>query len=337
MRFLVTFLLATGAIALLYGACVIVLDPRADFGTGLVPPLTLESRRDKMRLFMAHHEESPVQGIVLGSSRCFKFRPDRLGEIYGQRFFNFSVGGAMAEDLLAIYRWARLQGARPATLVVGMDPTILYDQEMSHRAFTSSGILNLALDDQLGTMAYVSLFAGAFATDYAADILRSGLLMLRSSRQKDPALVFEADGFTREPRYDEARRAGTFDLEEAVGACMDEAVRTFTMNSLSEKRYGHIETLVKEATADGARVKILLTTNYAPAVDVRMRKGTPYSRLHEELRGRLQDLAVRYDTELYDFSDLESYGGSPEDWSDCSHIGEQNAEKILEELDALDS
>src|SRR5687768_13190122 len=111
MRFILHFLAATGLIAGAYASVLVAVDPRADFATGLVPPAILDSRAVKQRLFLDYARSVPVEGLVLGSSRAMKLRPDELGGLLGARFFNFSVDSARAEDYLAVYRWVRGTGA----------------------------------------------------------------------------------------------------------------------------------------------------------------------------------------------------------------------------------
>ena len=69
-----------------------------------VPTVTLDARRQKMDLFRAYQAQEPVQGLILGSSRTMKLDPQVFGEATGQRFFNFTVDAARAEDYLAVYR-----------------------------------------------------------------------------------------------------------------------------------------------------------------------------------------------------------------------------------------
>src|ERR1035438_3833214 len=98
------FLFVLGGLVLLHLSLAILIDPRRDFGTGIFPVISLDSRRDKMKRFEEYNRRKAVDGIVLGSSRSMKLACGELDAKTGLRWFNFSVDSARAEDYLAIYR-----------------------------------------------------------------------------------------------------------------------------------------------------------------------------------------------------------------------------------------
>ena len=251
MKFLCAFAVSVGAITLLYGAFVRVLDPRGDFSTGLFPPLVLESRKVKTALFDDYNAEKPVEGLLLGSSRCFKFRPREIEAVFGRRFFNFAVGGANTEDYLAVYRWVRSRGVVPKIVLIGHDPTDLHDQDIPHPAFAQNEIFNLALAESRGPFASLALYKSALSLPYLADGMRSLLLVLDPSRRKDPGFAFEADGYIREPKIERARTQGTFDVSRVIDDCLEDTVAGFDMVTLSERRKELLEIVDAKLKAAG--------------------------------------------------------------------------------------
>ena len=125
------FLAATAILFLAAAGVFRIVDPRDDFGTGWFPVIIRDSRIEKMRLFSANPESSAIQGLVLGSSRAMKLSPAVLQAHTGLKFFNFAVDSGRAEDDLAIPRWVRQQGARPALLVIGLDLEALHNDDVS--------------------------------------------------------------------------------------------------------------------------------------------------------------------------------------------------------------
>ena len=330
MKFLGAFLAATIGLCFLYVGGSILLDPRADWGTGLMPPLVLESRKAKMILFPKYQAERPIAGLLLGSSRSFKFRPRDLESATGLRFFNFSVGGANTEDYLAIYRWVRRRGVLPRLLIIGHDPTTLHDQDQLHQGLRQNPMLQLELEGDPGLLNRLAVYKDIFTVAYARDLLRS--LRLAFGSRPEPRYAFDPDGFIREPAIDRDRQGGTFDVERMVDGCIAETVGSFGMTRLSEQRKGYLEQLVEEAAADGAEIAILLTTNYHPRVETELVKAKPYRELLIQTRRHVESLRERFGAQVLDFTDLGSYGGDPQGWIDCTHIDEGKAARIVKKL-----
>jgi hypothetical protein len=336
LKFLFVFSLSVAVIAILHGTTMTLLDPRATFGTGIFPSLVLESRKAKMVLFEEYLEKGPVEGLLLGSSRAFKFKPVDLQAALGQRFFNFAVGGANTEDYLAIYRWVRRQGVRPKTVLIGHDPTTLHDADQHHKGFAQNEVLNLALEGNLGILSKLTLYKETFSTAYVTDAARSVLLWLQPSRRREPQWTFEADGYTREPQIERARAAGAFDLERAIDGCIDVTVESFDMTTLSEWRKEFLEKLVAEARADGAKVMVILTPNYHPRVERALLARKPYAEMLDQVRRHLEELKAIHGITILDFTDLASFGGTDTDWNDCTHLSEANAARLVSKLSGKD-
>src|SRR5690349_19786525 len=98
-----------------------------------------------MKLFSAYRKSRPLQGLILGSSRSMKLRPELLREKTGLEFFNFAVENARAEDYLAIERWVRQQTAPPNLLVVGLDIEALHDDDVPEEQLQANAELQFAL------------------------------------------------------------------------------------------------------------------------------------------------------------------------------------------------
>ena len=89
--------------SLLVLAAAFLIDPHEDFGTGLVEPLVLTNRSEKLEMIDALDEQPEI--LVFGSSRTFTMDPDHIFELTGKRAFNASVSYGRAEDHDAIIRF----------------------------------------------------------------------------------------------------------------------------------------------------------------------------------------------------------------------------------------
>src|SRR4051794_40812761 len=99
------FLISLVALLTLYTIIAYAIDPRGSFGTGIAPTLIFDARKEKLVLYPRYNQSTPVNGLILGSSRSMTFRPDELASAPDESLFNFAVENARAEDHLAIYRW----------------------------------------------------------------------------------------------------------------------------------------------------------------------------------------------------------------------------------------
>jgi len=339
MRFVPVFLVA---LAIASGMLVLagrVVDPRGDFGDGVCPQVTMDSRRDKMRLFRAYAGSGGVGGLILGSSRSMKLDPKELESRLGVRFFNASVDSARTEDLLAIYRWVRHQGVSVRYLVVGLDVEALHDAEASDPRLEGNGELLAALAGDVHSAGPLARLADAtvpykamFTASYVEDLARSVARCLRRSSGKRPLTEFERDGYLRYVKLEAERTAGTFDVDRRITDSLGEYVTRFRdMRALSPRRAQDLETLIREARGDGATVKVWLTTLH-PRTAQYLGEKTAYTELLARARSYLVHLGDTYGIDTYDDSSPERYGGTLTDWYDGAHIDEKNAARVAAQL-----
>jgi hypothetical protein len=346
VRFLAVFLASLAVLSVVYAAIARWIDPRGDFGTRVFPVVELDARAEKMRLFRAYAAAAPPEGLILGSSRAMKVRPDTLERATGRRFFNFAVDNARAEDYLAIYRWAREQGARLKVVVVGLDVEALHNDDRAEASLLGNDALLRELREQrLRERGLLSAWRGnglartikktkaMFTSQYVADSVRAVRFALRPASRPLPLMDFEADGYLRYRRWESERAAGTFRFEADLERCITRSLGRFdTMTALSPRRRAQVEQLVEEARADGARVIVWITSLH-PLTTEYLESHTSYASLLEETREYQQGLARTDGVATYDFSRPESYRGDPRGWYDCLHIDEGNADRVVAALD----
>lgn len=344
MRFLAAFLAATAALAALYAGIARWVDPRGDFGSGVFPVVAWDARAEKMRLFRAYAAEGAPEGLILGSSRAMKVRPSTLERATGQRFFNFAVDNARAEDYLAIYRWVRRQGARPKVLVVGLDVEALHDDDRAEASLLhDSALLAMLGSEGPPERGLLAPFRGSaavrrarqykatFTIEFLNDMLSAARLFLLPQSRPVPLMEFEPDGYLRYRRWERERAAGRFRFDRDLERCLTKSVGRFeAMTRLSGRRRAYVQELADEARAEGAHVVVWITTLH-PLTTRYLESHTGYAALLDGTREYLRSLAGD-GVASFDFSRPEAYEGTDGGFYDCLHIDETNAERVMAAL-----
>ncbi|MCU0610177.1 MAG: hypothetical protein MUE60_00120, partial [Candidatus Eisenbacteria bacterium] len=278
-----TMLLATlVGLVVAYAAVAVIIDPRGIFSTGVFPVVVWDSRQEKMRLFSKFNEASPVECIVLGSSRAMKVSPQQVERETGLRTFNFCVDSARSEDYLAIYRWVSSRSPRLKTMLIGLDVEALHCDDEFDRRLTSNAQLMSGLDDtaepgpSTRSCPALSLVSTVMSVPYARDMASSLRVLLSSSR---PRNQLEDDGYLHYTEWEQARQRGSLDLAENIKASYEEYRRRFGgMSALSPQRERMLRQLLHAARKDGLEVAVWITPIH-PAVATYISAGTHYTQV----------------------------------------------------------
>jgi len=252
---------------------------------------------------------------------------------------------ARAEDYLAIYRWVRRQGAPLRLLVIGLDVEALHSDDHPDAALLRNDALMAALGraslPEPGLLTPLRKYSVAqplkkykatFTIQYLDDVVRSTRIFLHPGSRPVPMMEFEADGYLRYRRWEVERAAGTFRFERDLERCLTKSLTHLdSMRGLSRRRREYLRQLVDEATADGARVLIWITSLH-PLTARYLEAHSSYASLLEATREYEQVLAGSGRVATYDFSRPESYDGSATGFYDCDHIDETNAALVVAAL-----
>jgi hypothetical protein len=322
------FLTATALLFLAAALVFRIVDPRDDFETGLFPVIIRDSRIEKMRLFSADEASRAVQGLILGSSRSMKLAPDVLQARTGLRFFNFAVDSGRAEDDLAIFRWVRQQGVRPALLVIGLDVEALHNDDVPDEELQKNRELERALTGRDDRLHLFWTYKRAFTPTYFTDTIMS---IRRRLWPAVPMYSLDPDGRLRNPDIDRQRAAGTFDFTRQIAPCLDLYVARFQgMTALSPARKRDLEQVIADEKAAGGRTIVWITPLH-PRTARYLESRTEYARLLRLTRAYLDELRASGVT-TYDFSEPDRYGGTLTDWDDCGHTDEIQSDQIAAAL-----
>lgn len=333
------FLVALACGLFVYGLPVRLVNARGDFASGVLEPLTLEARNWKIDAYPGFASDRPINGLILGSSRSMKIRPETLAAAQGGRWFNFSVDNAKVEDYLAIYRWARANGPPLHSLLIGLDIEALNDDDVTDERFDRNVTLRQELAPAIPAAAFLERLRVEIENDrrmyadwYARDTLRSIQLNLPGRLPPPRVAGFEADGYLQYLEFDAQRQAGTFNLPAQIAACIPSYVLRFSsMRGLSAWRQGLLEQLLRETRADGVAVTMWLTPVH-PATASALTTSTGYVAVRGLAVTYLFDLRSRFAIRTFDFSDPAAFGATAGGWYDCAHIDAINADLLTKKL-----
>ncbi len=350
MKFLALFFVTLASLSVLYAAAVRVVDPRGDFGTALFPVVELDARTEKMRLFQQYIGTTRLDGLILGSSRAMKLRPETLETSLGQHFFNFAVDNARADDYLAIYRWVREHNIRLKSLILSLDVEALHDDDQPDPGLTRNVALLKALEQGAvpsdGSLVRHSPLAAMieplrayrsmFTITYLDDSVRSVRFFLWPDSRLLPLLEFERDGYLRYRLWESQRAVGTFQFERDMERCLYKyATRFRDMTTLSSRRTAYLRQLVQDAQAHGTKVAVWITSLH-PTTERHLAAHTQYPALLDAARHSLTSMGQDFGVPTFDFSTSARYNGIADGWYDCAHIDESNADRVTAILaDAL--
>jgi len=333
LRFFGSIIILVGC----YSALVVLVDPRGDFGTQIFRQVTMDSRITKMALFDLYSRRTPVDGIVIGSSRSMKVSPSLLEAATQKRWFNFSVDSAQAEDYLAIFRWAHRRDIHLSMLAIGLDVEALHDSSAMDARLERNPMLMAELgykgnvsDVYSRVQGFLRLLKSSLSRSYAQDILES---LVATFYHLPPSSSFDANGLLHYNKWEGERNSGPAALNARISQSKEEYRRRFQgMHNLSIVREEEIETLLDEAGRDKIRI-VLWITPLHPTLITYLEKESNYEALLENTENYVRDIGLRFEIPVFDFSSPESFGGTDDHWFDGAHIDDVNAlllEKRLE-------
>jgi hypothetical protein len=326
-----TFLLSfAGTLALLVialCAAVTATDPSRYFFGSPVPQIWPNTPRVKVELFRRYSMGGKVTGLLLGSSRCALLRPEQADRITGLRFFNASVYDASTDHYLAIYRlFRKIQAAPPKMLIVGLDTSLL-----SSGAKISEDLpANYALISQLdGGITLPWHFAKLYARYLRAQTFIDLWTSVKNWRSPKPPLeVFSPDGHIEGRNAPDPAKHHPQDALNNMEPILAN-YRAFT--AVSQARVERLRALLREASADNARILLWLTPVH-PALRAAIAEipGVPVK--DRQARQMILDMAAEFHARIVDLSAPDSFGGQPSTWLDAVHVSAIDAQREMNRL-----
>jgi hypothetical protein len=326
-RFVRAFAWALGGALALLGAFNVGVNPYGYYPTRIVRPLTWSSRVTHSDDLAQCHQ---WQAVVLGSSRSMKLSPSQIEQKSGLRTYNAAVDSAMAEDLLAIWRLAHERcGATLRELIIGIDIESFHDVQEPDGRITGAPLIWTHLPPQEQLRSASAALSRTLSWEQTAQSIRS--LQLAATGYPADKVRFDADGYLHYLDHEQAKASGTFVLDSH--ATTQAYLQRFAgMRHVSERRRAVFETLLRETAQAGVRVRTFITPLHEDLVTA-LKKERDFDHLRTEVVTMISELQRQYPHFTNeDFTEVQSFSGSPQAFYDGAHIDDQNADRLIDTL-----
>jgi hypothetical protein len=287
---------------------------------------------------------TPPEVLILGSSRAMQINPKHIQALVGLPAFNFAVFSGNALDCHVELRYAIRIGACPRIVIVNIDESFLgyaIDRPQLQVA-GHSGLLQALSRRQMLKVARrivgginLESTAKSLGALLAAPVAEDEVLVLR--RDGRTKIVLD-DGYYLKPRELRERERGLFDLpaiiEQDASRAAKKPARGKNAPSDQEPRFdpsarAELAALFDLAESNGCQVYVITTPEHPALAE---RGAGRDSRRLEKLRTLLTEDCARRGFVYRDFSNLESFGGTAEEFWDSTHQTATNVERMMNVL-----
>ena len=325
-RFVAMFVATVAGCLAVVASVNYVVNPYGNYGTRYFTPYSWNVRQAKV----THLREAPVpDALILGSSRSFAFSPEYIQRHTMLSAYNASVPSGRMIDYLAILRLTLSlpTGERLKVVLLGLDlgsfwPDIITPMELraTPALFRYAGAeparLSFDVPDRLRLIA-LSQFEDSIRTVRQA---RTGM---------PPNLLVDPDGIVHFAQREQQLRAGSYNLDAAIAEEVPYLEESYARKwPLSETHIARFEQIIALCRQHGIRLLVSLMPDHPTAI---ARLG---SFGWQENRNRVlallkqeQERGLAFD--LYDFSGIDRFDGTPDAFINATHVTEPNAEKML--------
>jgi hypothetical protein len=299
----------------------VLVDPLDVHGTRLVEPIVLGTRQTKLQLYRALRPRPEI--VVLGSSRAFRVDPAYVEEKTGKAAFNAAVHAGSPRDFLAFARCMARDGAFPRTVVVGLglehfkvpsppaerrDPLAACGADTDERGWTWSSARPsfLTVEETWASLRVLGMEVTGRPQALYSDVRADGLLEPRGTKPLEAALAESLAG-TWSPAF----LASYASLDPT---CLEEFRR-----------------FLEVCRAQHSRVIVYLTPFHPDAL-ARYRAESRFVALRQQLLDQLAAWSKDFPVVSRDLTDIASFGGRPESFTDASHPDAEGDRRVVDAL-----
>lgn len=308
----------------------VLVDPFGTFGTHIFPTAIDNDRADKITLLEKLAYDPDI--LVMGSSRARPAEPAELKELTGRTGFNSGVSGGGAVDW---WVFAHLWLNR---FPEGPHHVLLF---VSDGVGTNAVNPQLAADPRAAPYLPANLGTGEWSTTHklsaylALDALQDSYRVVRACMRSigcHPSL-YHADGSLVESflRHRADRTKRMYDL-------LTSDIARLRQNGVSRRLPSRHEQLTFEhllAYLNSHGITPVVVTNpLQPQLLAELdRQGNPRHRWSVRY---LSELHSKYRFDFIDLTSISTFGGSPSDFADPTHVDTQNMRRMLAYIVAHD-
>lgn len=308
-----------------------VVDPYGTVGTALFPTVTWTDRA--LKVYLVNNLTEPPDVVILGSSRAMKLEPEYIEEKTGAAGFNAAVSSGRPIDAWAFVnlihdRWPEDSAGYLWLLDVETfrtwppDPGLLSTPRLA-RYLPPDMQDGFGLDDLKLLVSW----------ETASMSLRS---IEKQLRDADPGAStededFAADGF-RVRNYQDDRLAAGRPLAAGIRYTTRQATKTYqegytALDPIARRFFEKTVALMNE---QGATPVIVISPQH-PEVTAAV-EDIGWGDRHEELVAYLREQQERHDLIVLDYTDIDSFGGSPDDFFDGYHLTVPNTRRVVDAI-----
>jgi hypothetical protein len=332
------------SLACVYGAILAVNvlgNARDAFPSPLCPTITERAWKTR-RLLESVERGTPPQALVFGSSRMMQVQPEYVRAITGKRTFNYAVGSATPVDFLAQLRFALHANIKPDLLILGVDEFL----------FCEAPGPNLRLLGDAGLFAQVpfpenlDIVAEELGSIGVGDTARSLANLARLGwkeprRVEDVEAVLLEDGYLIKAREERETRANTRDFGRELEATAVYYQQTFGFPAPnppgcrpSPRKVALFREFLDLARANGIEMRVMLLPLH-PAFEQKI-LSPELREVRRELDSFLREACHEHNFTYRNFEELASFGGSPDEFWDGSHLTPKNVRRMINTLFGID-
>lgn len=326
-RFAVVFLAALLIALASIGSANYLVNPYGDYSTSYFRPLVQMSRIRKAEIIRQTGPET--EGLILGSSRVMQIQPEWLKEKTGLQFVNLGVNSGAPVDFLALTRlFIEQTGKAPRFCVIGLDLESFSAARAIDARLLSHAELSSLISDRISLTDRIQQFQNILS---ATQLFSSISCFYRNvtGRFPEESSVITADGTVDYLRHQQLVQDNKFNLKKTLEQNKSKHLRRFQeFSSISDERLEEFRQLL-ELFAEHEVELIVFTTPYHPALVAHLKESTAFSKMKDELLVKMHELQNEYRFSFFDFSEVSSFAGDPNDFLDCVHYLEGNSRRIV--------
>jgi len=314
-RFLVFLCPLIALLALQY-----IVDPFDNYSWQFIPPQQHKPRRDKIESYLSS-DKHDYETFVLGTSRSMRLN-------FGDNSFNFGVFSARAEDVYCIMRFILEHSTTPPKyILLSVDPWLFYN--------VTSTISTLLNEPHLSK--YL-LYGTTGLHEFEVNVLQS----VRNSLQYSLVAIRDYILGGLFDTFIEAN-PGTGSFNNYYSRCHLETLSAESITvvtdifrkytALDHDRIVYFDKFIELCRNSDVKVLGFIAPMH-PDLDKALQDQGVYHIRLDEMKDYLDSIA--YDGFSYvDYSLPERFGGDDYDFFDPLHMGDYNAELIVERLSEL--
>jgi len=294
-----------------------IVDPYDDYSWQIIPARIHNPRRDKVESYLSN-DKYDYDSFVFGSSRSMRLN-------FGENSFNFGVFDARAEDIYCILRFILDHCTNPPKqVIVGFDPELLHNRASIIPDLVNEPLLSKYLIQ--GTSSWGNPTPSTLASIQVAiyhSLASIANYIIGGSYDVFIETIPGTGSF-----IDYYSRGYLDDVSPAHIELMKGRFRYFS--ALGDERIAYFDRFIELCINRNIRVFAFITPMHPLVIE-----GLDDQGIYQK---RLADIQIYFDQIDYedfsyvDFSLPDQFGGDDYDFFDILHVGDYNAELLVERL-----